>query len=111
VVITIWIELARPYSAENVFVWIEVSWMESGLGVKFKTPGRMSLVTSMPSTTNILPTLPRPLALASTCVSVEKLSAAEPGLPPPTSPSPVTPGATVVRASKFRPCSGKFVSS
>jgi hypothetical protein len=67
----IWTELARPYSTLKVLVWMLTSCTESGLGVRFNTPGRMALVTSSPSTMNMLPTLPVPLALASTCSSVE----------------------------------------
>ena len=89
----IWIELARPYSTLKVLVWMLTSCTESGFGVRFSTPGRMALVTSSPSTMYMFPTLPAPLALASTCVSVEKLSTPDPGLPPVTVPIPITPGA------------------
>jgi hypothetical protein len=42
---------ARLYSLENVLTWILVSWIESGWGVRFRTPCRIPLVTSSPSTT------------------------------------------------------------
>ena len=35
----IWIELARPYSTLKVLVWMLASCTESGLGVRFSTPG------------------------------------------------------------------------
>ena len=50
VVMANWIELECPYSTVNVLIWLEASWMTSGLGVRFRTPCRIALVTSSPST-------------------------------------------------------------
>ena len=71
VVLIIWIELPPPYSDEKVLTWMLVSWIASGFGVRFSTPWRMPLVTLSPSMMNLLATVPWPLALASTAVSVE----------------------------------------
>ena len=62
-------ELLRPYSTLKVFTCTVASCTVSGLGTRLSTPGVMLLVMSSPSTTNMLPTLLRPLALAVTCVS------------------------------------------
>ena len=67
----------------------------------------MELLTSRPSTIYILPTAPCPLALASTWVSVEKLSRPEPGLPLEVTPVPVTPGASVTSEIILRPARGR----
>ena len=106
-----WIELECPYSTENVLIWLDASWMTSGFGVRFRTPCRMALVTSRPSTIHMFATRPWPLALASTSVSVEKLSTPDPGEPPAVVPIPETPGATVTRENMLRPASGRLDSS
>ena len=56
----------------------------------------------------MLPTAPIPLALASTWVSVEKLSRPEPGLPLLVTPVPVTPGARVTNEIILRPANGRL---
>src|ERR1700722_3266187 len=80
--------------------------MESGFGVRFNTPGRIELVISNQSTTNMLPTEPSQFGLASTGFSVEKSSTPEPGLPPADVPTPTAPGASVTSEIMLRPASG-----
>src|SRR5580658_1442261 len=76
----------------------------------------MPLVTSRPSMTHKLETVPWPLALTSTPSSVLKLSALLPGVPPlvpgpDATPNPETPGASVESDSRLRPSSGTEESS
>ena len=52
----------------------------------------------------------RPFPLASTVFSVEKLSGASAGAPPPVAPRPVMPGARATSPRKLRPCSGRSCS-
>src|SRR6266852_725010 len=60
------------------------------IGGQVKTPWRIPLVTSSPSITYWLLFCPWPLALASTCSSVEKLSTPDAGLPEELVPKPET---------------------